>query len=202
MKTSISSKTLYKGVIKAFKNGIKPNIQKINQLDTKDNDSGKNIWKTFKKGTLKRKLWELNFTTPYTIKLIEFTWLIKENPVEYSGKVFARILYGLVQGLTGLTKEVDFTKKDSEEIEITQWKHAFEEATNWAYGTFEPVKEGTILTLVREIRNSINEKEIKNYQDLSNVLTSTNLPNYQSLLKDSGARAFIYWLEELVKCFE
>lgn len=181
-------KTLNVSIIfKAFTQGFKTIIKngdKINKLDP-DKDSGNNVSETIMRVyDFKNK----NFSKEYLEKISNE--MIK-NPQEYSGRLFARIFKGLV----------DIIKKGNDEITTHQWIVGFKNAVNWGYSTFEISKEGTILTLIREISEELEKRhnEIINYQKLIEILKKQNEESYTKLTKDSGATAFYLWLSSVIE---
>jgi len=156
-----------------------PHIDKLNVFPVPDGDTGTNMNLTATNGYLE----------------------IKDNDYKAIGDLLSTFSRGLIMGARGnsgvifsqIIKGFSVGMKDSAELDVVDWKKGFAQAEVTSYKAVMKPVEGTILTVIREVNEHLQEMPDK--MDVKEFWTDViktanvsleNTPNLLPALKDAG----------------
>jgi len=168
-------------------------VNELNVFPVPDGDTGDNMLMTVKGGYNKIKDLS-NEDSSYIANEAANGMLMSARG--NSGVILSQLFYGFSKGI-----------ENKKELTITDIKEAFKEAVDIAYKAVENPTEGTILTVAREVYESIDVlDDYTTLNSLSDYLISKsnesvlNTPNLLPILKESGVvdsgGAGLYYLFE------
>ncbi|MDO8059292.1 DAK2 domain-containing protein ['Crotalaria aegyptiaca' phytoplasma] len=184
---------------------LKKNCQKINNLNVfpvPDGDTGTNMYMTMAEGI--RHIYSLNENSIIEVSRVLANALIM-NSKGNSGVILSQFFSGFSNKLIKLKKNF---------INIEEFIQSLISGYRQAYSSiFSPV-EGTILTVLRDSIEAINnQKNFNNMEELLNKIIEyakkslAKTPELLPILKesnvvDSGAAGLIYFFEGMLLCFQ
>ncbi len=173
-------------------------LNKINVFPVPDGDTGTNMYRTLK-GVQSRIQEQEIFTIGDLSKVISLAALYEGRG--NSGVILAQIIRGL---FSCLNETLDW--------QVSNIPAALSTAKDKAYSSVSEPVEGTMLTVIGEISDKLNDFFSETDTNLENLLTSlydfaqksvNDTPNHMQLLKDSGVvDSGGYGIEIIVKAIE
>ncbi|AEM68614.1 DAK2 domain-containing protein [Mycoplasma putrefaciens] len=179
-----------------------PYIDKLNVFPVPDGDTGTNMNLTISNGYAEIENNQTDYTSIGKF-LSDFARGLIMGARGNSGVIFSQIIKGFSLGMN-----------NSEELSVEQWKQGFNKACEVAYKAVMKPVEGTILTVIRETSEKLNEldntTDINQFWKIAIEQANSSLENTPNLLPvlkevgvvDSGGYGLVKFLEGMQSYLE